>query len=314
MPEKIHLDVTLNSAHRGRRLDQVLAELFPDYSRSRLQSWVKSAQIQVNGQPSRNRELVNGDEVITVRASVESQRDDTPQAIPLNIVFEDSELLVIDKPAGLVVHPGAGNPDKTLVNALHFHDQDAMLVPRAGIVHRLDKNTSGLMVIAKNIRAQHLLVQAIQARTVKRHYIAAVNGHLLAGGTINAPIGRQPKQRIKMAVVANGKPAITHYRIREKFLKHTLLNIELETGRTHQIRVHFAAQRHSLIGDTLYGYRPCLPKQASDELRQCLQHFPRQALHAAKLAFNHPITQQPLQFEAPLPADLSNLIIHLQNG
>lgn len=303
MSQKIHLDFEIPPDLAGLRLDQALAKCLPDYSRANIQSWVKSGQITVNEQTARNRDKVQGEEQIALRVELETLEDHA-QDIPLNIIHEDEEIIVIDKPAGLVVHPGAGNPNNTLVNALLFHHPAAEDLPRAGIVHRLDKDTSGLMVIAKTLASHNALVKAIQNREVKRHYIAIVNGQFIAGGTIDAPIGRHPHNRLKMAITHNGKTAITHYRIRQKYIEHTALDIELETGRTHQIRVHFASKQHPLIGDKIYGYRPHFPKSCSEELKDILRNFPRQALHASQLKLTHPTTQEELAFKSELPEDI----------
>lgn len=308
MTEKIHLDFIIPDTHAGRRLDQVIADLLPEYSRANIQSWIKSGQILVNEQAAKCKDKVKGLEKIQLNVELAIMDEAKPQDIPLAIQYEDDDIIVIDKPAGLVVHPGAGNPDLTLVNALLFHHPAAQLCPRAGIVHRLDKDTSGLMLIAKNIIAHNQLVQAIQERQIKRHYIAVVNGTFISGDTIDAPIGRHPRNRLKMAIGNHGKSAITHFKIRERFPTHTLLDIELETGRTHQIRCHMAYRQHPIIGDRIYGYRPMFPKNVDEDLKAALINFPRQALHAIKLSFTHPTTQENMSFEAKIPADIAELI------
>lgn len=298
--------VPIELAHK--RLDQVLAEIFPEYSRSRLQSWIRSQQVLVDGKPLQPRYKVKGNEAITIAAQLPSQERWQAQAIHLNVMYEDEALLVINKPVGLVVHPAAGNPDNTLVNALLHYAPELAILPRAGIVHRLDKDTSGLLVVARTLNAHTHLVRQLQARTVTREYTAIVNGILIAGGTIDAPIGRNSLQRKKMAVIDDGKPAITHYRVNERFRAHTLICVKLETGRTHQIRVHMAYRHHALVGDAVYGGRLQLPKGASENLITVLRDFKHQALHAEKLGLIHPMTNEYIEWQAPLPEDLQNLI------
>lgn len=293
----------------GKRLDQIIAEMFPDYSRSRLKEWILAAKITVNGQiVDKPREKLFGGEKIDINASIEVQRQHRGEDIALNIVYEDETILVINKPANLVVHPGAGNADGTVLNALLNHAPDIASVPRAGIVHRLDKDTTGLMVIAKTIPAQTHLVEQLQARKISREYEAVVNGTLIAGGLVDAPIGRHPTKRTNMAVRENGKPAVTHYRVMEKFREHTHLRLKLETGRTHQIRVHMAHLRHPLVGDQQYAGRPKLPKAAGDDMVQMLRGFKRQALHAAQLELTHPTSGEWISWQAALPQDLCKLL------
>jgi 23S rRNA pseudouridine1911/1915/1917 synthase len=296
----------------GRRLDQVLSELFNEFSRSRLQAWIRDGRVHLDDRPCRGKQKVWGGETIRLQPVLEREVVDQAEAIALDVLYEDATLLVINKPAGLVVHPAAGNPRGTLLNALLYHCPRLSQLPRGGIVHRLDKETSGLLVVAKTLPAQNALVQQLQARTVKREYRAIVQGLLTAGGTVDQPIGRHPLQRLRMAVLASGKPAITHYRILQRFRGHTYLQVKLETGRTHQIRVHLAHLRHPLLGDPLYGGRPKFPPGATPALREAIQGFRRQALHAARLELIHPTHAKPLAWEAPLPDDMQRLLRVLQ--
>ncbi|MFO7592881.1 MAG: 23S rRNA pseudouridine(1911/1915/1917) synthase RluD [Pseudomonadota bacterium] len=295
-------------AMAGRRLDQVLAELFTDYSRSRLQQWVKEGKVTVDGKCLRPRDKLLGGERIELRAQLEPDTRFEPEPIELDIVYEDEAILVINKPAGLVVHPAAGNWQGTLLNALLHHHPGIAVVPRAGIVHRLDKATTGLLVVAKTIEAQTSLVEQLQARSFTREYDAVVNGVLTGGGTVNAPIGRHPVDRKRMAVVQNGKPAVTHYRLAERFRAHTHIKVQLETGRTHQIRVHMAHQRYPLVGDPVYGGRLRIPPASGEALQQMLRRFGRQALHASRLGLVHPVTGEYMEWTAPLPEDMQHLL------
>jgi 23S rRNA pseudouridine1911/1915/1917 synthase len=284
----------------GLRLDQALARLLPEHSRSRLAAWVKEGRVRVDGRGCDPKHKVWGGERILVAAALAP--DATAQRaepIPLRVLHEDEAILVIDKPAGLVVHPGSGNWSGTLLNALLHHAPQLAEVPRAGIVHRLDKDTSGLLVVAKTLEAQTDLVRQLQGRTVKRHYLALAHGRVERDGTVDAPIGRHPVQRTKMAVVAGGRAARTHYRVRERFAAASLLECVLETGRTHQIRVHMASIGHPLLGDPTYG-----PRRASP----ALAHFGRQALHAWRLALVHPAAGIPMEWESPLPEDFAALL------
>jgi 23S rRNA pseudouridine1911/1915/1917 synthase len=292
----------------GQRLDQALAALLPDYSRSRLKGWIESGEVQVDGAVRRPRDRVLGGEAIVVRARLAEQTEAAPQSIPLERVHEDPHVFVIDKPAGLVVHPGAGNPDQTLQNALLALDPRLATLPRAGIVHRLDKDTSGLLIVARTVPAHTALVRMLEAREVHRGYEAIACGVMTAGGTVDAPIDRHPVDRVRMAVRADGREAVTHYRVIRRYRAHTHVRIELETGRTHQIRVHLAHARYPLVGDKVYGGRLAMPKGASEELRQALREFPRQALHAARLKLAHPVTGRPLECASPLPADMRTLL------
>jgi len=296
----------------GLRLDQALAKLFPEYSRAKLQGWVQSQNITVDGQVKKNRDKVLIGQTIEVVAQLEKRTEWSAEAIELTIVHEDDDILVVNKPVGLVTHPGAGNMEGTLLNALLHYCPSLNQLPRAGLVHRLDKDTSGLLVVAKTVIAHTRLVRMIQKRQVSREYTAIVEGPLIAGGTIDQPVGRHPKYRTKMAVVESGKEAVTHYRVLERFRAHTLLKIILETGRTHQIRVHMAWFHHPLVGDSVYGGRLRLPPQASFELVEGLRAFKRQALHATRLALQHPISGLPLEWKAILPDDMQNLLILLR--
>lgn len=305
MIEQISLTGTLPEHAIGSRLDQAISELFPEYSRSRLKEWLLAGQIKVNGTvATKPREKVIGGELIEVNAELKVEVEAVAEDIELDIVYEDDDIIVINKPAGLVVHPGAGNRHGTILNALLHYYPDIEQVPRAGIVHRLDKDTTGLMVVAKNLVAQTSLVSQLQDKTVTREYEALVNGCLTAGGIADFPIGRHPDKRTIMAVVADGKPAVTHFRVAEKYRAHTRLRLRLETGRTHQIRVHMSHLKHPLVGDINYGGRARPPKGASEAFRDQLRDFKRQALHAAILELEHPVTGEWMQFEAPIPEDM----------
>jgi len=294
----------------GRRFDQSLAEMFPDYSRSRLTGWIKSGAVTLDGLQVPPRQLLRGGELVRLQIELEAEVSSAPEAIALQIVHEDAHLLVLNKPAGLVVHPGAGNPAGTLLNALLHHDPKLAQLPRAGIVHRLDKDTSGLMVVARTLPAYTALVDLLSRHEVERQYEAVVLGTMVAGGTVDAPLGRSMGDRLRQAVrdEEDGKHAVTHYRLRERFRAHSLVQCQLETGRTHQIRVHMAHIRHPLLGDPLYGGGLKLPKGASPELIAALRGFRRQALHAQRLSFIHPINGEALSFSAERPADQQALI------
>ena len=297
----------------GQRLDQALAQLFPDYSRSRLQQWVKAGRVSRNGEPVRNKDKVQAGDWILLDAEEEPVTTAVAQAIPLTIVFEDEDILVINKPAGLVVHPAAGNPDGTLQNALLHHAPALDRLPRAGIVHRLDKDTSGLLVVAKSLKAHKYLIEQLQAREIEREYRTIVQGVPIAGGSVDAPIGRHPTQRTKMAVVVNGKPAQTDYRVLERFRQHSLLAVKLHSGRTHQIRVHMAYIHFPVLGDPVYGGRLRIPAGSSPAFIDALRQFKRQALHACRLALAHPVTGDWLEWEAPMPDDMLALIDALRD-
>ncbi|SDK12816.1 ribosomal large subunit pseudouridine synthase D [Ferrimonas sediminum] len=308
MTQHVELNGVFNDTHLGMRLDQALADLFPDYSRSRIKEWILAGNVSLDDEVvTRPREKVLVDQVVAVRATLEEEVSSKPQDIALDIVYEDDHILVINKTADLVVHPGAGNGDGTILNALLFHCPEIANVPRAGIVHRLDKDTTGLMVVAKTVPAQTHLVAQLQAREITREYEAIAHGTLTAGGLVDANIGRHPQKRTHMAVTEIGKPAVTHYRIAEKFRSHTRLRLRLETGRTHQIRVHMAHIKHPLVGDPLYQGRPRPTKGATEELQQVLKGFRRQALHAVKLELEHPVTSEWMQWYAPVPEDMVQL-------
>jgi len=296
----------------GLRLDQALAQMFPEYSRSRLKEWLLAGAITLDGGLKRPRDAVAGGEIVSLLPQAEPSVRAEPEAIALDIVFEDEYLLVVNKPAGLVVHPGAGNPAGTLMNGLLHHAPSLELVPRAGIIHRIDKQTSGLLLVAKTVQAHTALVRLLAEREISRTYLAVCNGVLTGGGTVNEPIARHPVDRKRMSVQQNGKPAVTHYTVIERFRAFTYVRVKLETGRTHQIRVHFAHRRHALVGDPVYGGRLALPAGASESLIALLRRFKRQALHAARLALVHPVTGEALEFEAPLPADFQELIAVLR--
>jgi len=304
--EPLHL--TVPDASYGRRLDQVLADMLPQHSRNRLQGWVRDGCVLVDGKPESEpkRKLLGGERLVVTQPTDARDQPEQPEDIPLNVVFEDEALIVINKPAGLVVHPGSGNWSGTLMNALLHHVPGIEQVPRAGIVHRLDKDTSGLLVVAKTLEAQTDLVRQLQARTVRRIYLALAAGAMQTGGGVDSPIGRHPVQRIKMAVVPEnrgGKPALTWFRIMEKFAYCTFVECSLETGRTHQIRVHLASISHPLVGDQVYGKpNPKLPD------------FPRQALHATRLGLVHPVSGFKMQWEVPLPEDMRELLDSLRYG
>ncbi|WP_243700003.1 23S rRNA pseudouridine(1911/1915/1917) synthase RluD [Lysobacter sp. N42] len=308
MPEPVRLEARVPDASAGRRFDAVLAELFPEHSRSRLAGWIKSGQARLDGREARPRDPVRGGERVSVEAEVGIATDAPAEDIALDVLYEDAHVIVVDKPAGLVVHPGAGNPAGTLVNALLHRDPALAALPRAGIVHRLDKDTSGVMVIARTLEAHTALVEQLSARKVHRQYLAVVVGALVSGGTANAPIDRHPRDRLRMAVREDGKDAVTHFRLRERFRAHTLLECRLETGRTHQIRVHMAHLKHPIVGDPLYGGPLKLPKGASDGTVAMLRGFRRQALHAETLEFAHPVTGEPVRCSAPMPADMQALV------
>ncbi|HET7371473.1 MAG TPA: 23S rRNA pseudouridine(1911/1915/1917) synthase RluD [Gammaproteobacteria bacterium] len=292
----------------GERLDQALARLLPDYSRERLKRWIKDGAVTLNERTPRPRDHVAGGDLVRLNAVLEVETPMRPEALPLDVIYEDGAVIVVNKPAGLVVHPGAGNPDGTLQNALLHHAPELVHVPRAGIVHRLDKETSGLLVVARSIKAHTRLVEALAERQVKRQYEAVAVGVMTAGGVVDAPIGRHRSDRVRMAVQDGGRPAVTHYRVIERFRTHTYISVELETGRTHQIRVHMAHARYPLVGDPVYGRRLTVPKGADEETIDTLRAFKRQALHARQLGFVHPGSGEPVSFKAPLPEDMRSLL------
>ena len=306
--------IIITENHVNERLDQALAKLLPEYSRSQLKDWIDAGHVLVNKLPVKAKYKVKLDDTISVAPQIKSLPSSwVAEAIDLNIIYEDSELLIINKPVGLVVHPGAGNANATLLNALLHHAPELNELPRAGILHRLDKNTSGLLVVAKTPAALKSLTHQLKQRSMSREYFAIVCGDLISGGEVDAPIGRHPLKRKTMAVSAEGKPARTHYRIAEKFRAHTLLSLKLDTGRTHQIRVHMQYIRHPIVGDPVYGGRIQLPKHATPELTQGLRQFPRQALHAFALGFEHPKTHEAMRWVIDLPEDMQQLLATLRD-
>lgn len=296
----------------GQRLDQVVANLYPQYSRSQLQKWIKGGFVRVDDKTLKPKDRLIGGEVIIINAVLEPQTEFDAEEIPLNIIYEDDSIIILNKPAGLVVHPAAGNWSGTLVNALLHYSPVLEMLPRAGIVHRLDKDTTGLMVVAKTLEAHTALVAALQARDVSREYLALVHANVVAGATIEANIGRHPVDRKRQAVTDGGKEAITHYRVEERFAHHTLLRVALETGRTHQIRVHLSWKHMPIVGDQVYGGRPRIPAGMTETERSAIQHFPRQALHATRLGLIHPATGEALHWEVPVPEDMAELLATLR--
>lgn len=294
----------------GERLDVALAPLFPDYSRNRIQQWIKSGNVTLDGEVcEKPRQAVLGGEKVELVVEIENSTELPAQDIPIDVVYEDDSIMVINKPPGLIVHPGAGNPDGTLMNALLFYNPSLREVPRAGIVHRLDKDTSGLMVVAKTIQAQTHLVEQLQRHAVERIYDAVVVGIMKQGGTIDKPIGRNPQDRKKMAVrQMGGKPAISHYRVLEHFRAHSRIRVKLETGRTHQIRVHMSYLGFPLVGDPVYGSRFRIPKNMHPEFVDFLRGFHRQALHAGALSLTHPVSGKTMKWKASMPEDMLELI------
>lgn len=292
----------------GQRLDQALARMFPEFSRSRLKSWLLQGFITVDERSMRPRDAVAGGETVLLQPQPEVAIQSEPEPLDLDIIFEDEDCLVVNKPAGLVVHPGAGNQRGTLMNGLLHHVAGLKQLPRAGIIHRLDKDTSGLLLVAKTLEAHTALVRALAEREIDRHYLAVCCGVLTGGGSIDEPIARHPVDRLKMSVQREGKAALTHYRVIQRFAAHTYVSVQLETGRTHQIRVHFAHRRHALVGDQTYGGRLAIPAGASERLRDTLRRFRRQALHAEKLAFVHPASSEKIQLQVEPPADFAGLL------
>ncbi|HNR92213.1 MAG TPA: 23S rRNA pseudouridine(1911/1915/1917) synthase RluD [Dokdonella sp.] len=306
------LRATIPDEAAGRRFDQVLAELFPDYSRSRLSVWIKSGAARLDGATVAPRQLVDAGQAVEVEVHLKREVGAEAEAIALDIVHQDDDVIVVNKPAGLIVHPGAGNPAGTLQNALLHHDPGLASIPRAGLVHRLDKDTSGLLVVARTLRAHTALVEQLSERTMHRQYEAIVYGAMVAGGKVDQPIGRHAGDRLRQAVREDGREAVTHYRVRERFRALTLIECRLETGRTHQIRVHMAHVRHPIVGDATYGNLR-LPKGATPELIEALRGFRRQALHAERLSFAHPADGREIVVEAPRPADMERLVAVLRD-
>ena len=302
------LTIIIPERMTGDRLDVALSEMLPDYSRSKITAWIKSGDALINNKAFKPNDKVNGSQMVMLSLSKKKNNDWSAENIALNIVFEDEDIIIINKPFGLVTHPGAGNWNGTLANALLYYDPQLSKLDRAGIVHRLDKNTSGLMVIARNEKSQKYLVEQLQTHTVTREYSAIVYGHMISGGSVNDPIGRDPKDRVKQAVLSNGRDATTHYRVIDRFKSHTHVKAILETGRTHQIRVHLSHIGYPLLGDPMYGGRVRFPKKASEILKESLLGFKRQALHSKKLTLNHPSTGELMSWKAPLPDDMRELL------
>ena len=308
MNQESRLSATIPAEQTGQRLDQALSALFKDITRSRLQQWIEDGRVTLNGRTPRKRDKVKEGDAVEILVPPPVDSGWKAQALPLVFVHEDNELLVINKPPGLVVHPGAGNPEGTLLNALIAHAPKLARLPRAGIVHRLDKDTSGLLVVAKTESARQNLIGQLQEHSVEREYLAIVNGVMVAGGTIEAPIGRHRTQRTRMAVSSRGKPAVSHYRVMKKYRAHTLVQVNLESGRTHQIRVHMAHLHYPVVGDPVYGGRLKIPAGSSEKLKDVLRGFRRQALHALKLSLVHPETGKRVQWATSVPEDMSKLM------
>lgn len=313
MTKHISLKAEVSEQLSGNRLDQIAAKLFPEYSRSRLQSWIRDGALLVNNKQLRPRDRIETGDLLVVEAQLESTESWIAEPLPLDIIFEDEHLLVINKATDVVVHPAAGHQQGTLLNGILYHHPAQKELPRAGIVHRLDKDTTGLMVVAKSLPAHADLVSQLQAREVSREYEAVVHGVLTGGGTVDRPLGRHAVNRKKRAVVEMGQEAITHYRVINRFRSHTHVQVNLETGRTHQIRAHMAHLNNGLVGDPLYGGRFQLPAACSNELGDCLRNFKRQALHARRLALIHPISRKEVSWEVGIPADMQELIMQLRN-
>jgi len=303
-------DLTIPPELAGQRLDSALARLMPEHSRTRIKGWIEAGAVKVDRVACKPRDIVEAGSRVRVQMTIEeaAQPEVQPEAIALRMVHEDADVLVIDKPAGLVVHPGAGNPRHTLQNALLGLDPSLAALPRAGLIHRLDKDTSGLLVVARTPEAQTSLSRQLQARTMAREYVAACVGVMTGGGTIDEPIGRHRGDRLRMAIRVSGRPSVTHYRVLERFRAHTYLSVKLETGRTHQIRLHLSYIKYPIVGDPVYGGRLGLPRGASSSLIDTLRGFKRQALHAATLGFDHPRTGKPLALQSPVPPDFAQLL------
>ena len=305
---KIQLEIVIPEKFKGKRLDLALSKLFPEHSRSRIQSWIKAGEVEVNNSKYKQRNVVNSGDIIKINTTLKSIDKHQAEHIGLDVIHEDKAIIILNKPAGLVVHPGAGNPKHTLVNALLHFDEKLDVLPRAGIIHRLDKDTTGIMIIARTIESYTYLVNELQKRNIKRNYKAIICGQLVAGGVIENKIGRHPVHRTKMAVTDKGKLATTHYRIIKKFQHYTYLDIQLGTGRTHQIRVHMNNEKHPIIGDPLYGKNTFIKKGINASLREFIKNFKRQALHAYNIEFTHPVSKKIISLNAELPDDMNNLI------
>ena len=305
---KLQFQLTVPDELSGKRLDQALATLCPEHSRSRMQSWIKSGDVCVNKKKYKQRDTVNSGDIIAVDTTLQSIDESQAEAIPLDIIYEDNAIIILNKPSGLVVHPGAGNPNHTLVNALLNFDQSLETIPRAGIIHRLDKETTGIMVVARTLASHTFLVNSLQQRKIKREYQTVVCGQVISGGSIENKMGRHPVHRTRMAVTNSGKVAITHYKVIKKFQHYTHLHVQLETGRTHQIRVHMSHIKHPVIGDPVYGKNKSVRKGVSPVLLEIIKGFKRQALHAIALELPHPDTGEKMQFTTTLPDDMNTLL------
>jgi 23S rRNA pseudouridine1911/1915/1917 synthase len=312
MMERIEHTFVIPREYHNQRIDSVLAALIPDYSRSQLSQWIKNGCIQINQNPCKPKDKVQAESIVHLAVDLITTPDSfelcAPEPIPLTIIYEDEDVLVLNKPPGLVVHPGAGNKEHTLINALVHHEPKLQHVPRAGIIHRLDKDTTGLLIVAKTLAAHTALIRQMQERTIQRHYLTLVEGHVISGGVIDTGYGRHPRNRLKMAVSGQGRQAITHYFINKQYGDYTVLDVQLMTGRTHQIRVHMAHINHPVIGDPLYGRRARIPTEMDEALKTRLQGFKRQALHARFISFYHPKTGEELKLTASLPEDFDNLL------
>jgi 23S rRNA pseudouridine1911/1915/1917 synthase len=302
------LKIIIPDRMTGQRFDVALSEMLPDYSRSKITAWIKSGEALINHKPFKPKDKVNGSEMVELTINQKQNNDWVGEDIPLNVVFEDEDMIVLNKAVGLVTHPGAGNWSGTLANALLHYEPKLATLDRAGIVHRLDKNTSGLMVVARNEKSQKNLVEQLQTHSVSREYSAIVYGHMVSGGTIDKPIGRDTKDRVKQTVSSNGKEAVTHYRVIDRYQNHTHVKVILETGRTHQIRVHLSHIGYPLIGDSMYGSKVRFPRKADAILKKALVNFKRQALHSRKLTLAHPISGKLVSWKAPLPEDMLVLL------
>ena len=302
------LQILIPKRMEGERLDIVLAEMLPELSRSKITSWIKSGHALISKKTFKPKDKAFGDEIVVLKINQNPKNAWLPENIPIDVVYEDEFIIVINKQAGMVTHPGPGNWSGTLANALLYYEPELKCLDRVGIVHRLDKNTSGLMVVARNQKAQKYLISQLQNHSVTREYSAIVYGHMISGGTINQPLGRDPKDRLKQAVLTNGREAITHYRVIDRFKSHTHVKVILETGRTHQIRVHLSHIGFALVGDLVYGGKLRFPKKASEDLKIELQNFRRQALHSRKLSLNHPESGDLISWNIPLPEDMQTLL------
>ncbi|MFH7804227.1 MULTISPECIES: 23S rRNA pseudouridine(1911/1915/1917) synthase RluD [unclassified Acinetobacter] len=305
---RLSLQFQLDESYLGQRIDQVAALVWSDFSREKLKQWLKDGHLLVNGNTVKPKYKCEGNELLTLDVELEVQTKSLPENIPLNVVYEDDDIIVINKPVGMVVHPGAGNTSGTLVNALLYHYPKSAELARAGLVHRIDKDTSGLLVVAKNLEAQFSLSKQLAKKSVYRLYDLVVYGNIIAGGTIDEPIKRHPVDRVKMAVLPGGRDAVTHYNVKERFQHFTRVQARLETGRTHQIRVHFSYLGFGLVGDSVYMSRVRVPAGASELLADTLRGFKRQALHATKLGLIHPRSGEEMMFEAPWADDFAQLI------